>query len=212
MYQKVKDAWMVLSENGNNQLFILFEEFPKSPSTPGPTPGESSTYCVVDSNGVGWYGAYDETGKWWSSSASSINRTYQVELVDVTFIEHDTLLGACLRTGAITKPFAEFILKEFNLDFHLEQVDTHWDNLLNWVFVQSGDLVGTTVGTREYGKCEVLEAYVEGGIGRQSFKVRTSNGLIRYLGFRDIAAYKGMTFMEYRKDYQSKYPAEFDKY
>lgn len=129
MFRPVKNAWMILMDNGCSTLYVQFEE-----PYQGPVPEfypeinrvpEVPTPFHLENDGVVEYGMFDghEAGKmYWTKPAVGIfNADSDVSIVNIVEVVKNDRHKAfpALYGRAITSDFADAILEQFNLPFGL---------------------------------------------------------------------------------------------
>lgn len=194
-YKAVLSAWVVLDQNDNSILTVLFKE-PFTGRIPEFT-GEAGAFAIDEGDGTYTYGYYDSDGKYWSSNPSDINREFGTNIVDITARD---LRGYSYPIG-VSKEFAEHILSEFQLPFHYEMdysveiggrpvlVQNMTEDLLYKHFESVDDSPGFTIVSLE-----------ELQYGNQIFKVSLDKGGTLYYKFRHImSAYKGISMIQLSK-------------
>lgn len=198
-YRKVDGAWVVLDPNGVSQLYVLFGEDPAEYTRL--TSEEGHIVMHAYSDGMIDYCAFDEDGKRWSSRAGVVNRNYpDIEVIDIV----ETIRGSKVgRINAITKDFAEDILKQFNLPFQFVLgEDSETDKRYDLQQIHTEDFDAGFVTTDAEGKnVAVLAAHWSpyGSAERFTVMVEGSDE-VTYCGYKELPKlYKGFTWEEYLK-------------
>lgn len=198
----VSKAWVLLDQNNISRMHILFNEDPDENLPEGVRP-QVGMFVHEFPNHVVMYGNIDETGKYWSSRAGVVNRDFGMEIIDVTVVSRK--YRGMGRSTAVTKAFAEEILKEFNLPFHFVLTEDSPSDK-KWALVQNdtSELVGKTVtayntwkGTTE--KVKIIETHLS-EYDVEKFTVRTKEGT-RYYSFNELRnQYKGIFWDAYQEE------------
>lgn len=198
-YRKVDGAWVVLDPNGVSQLYILFGEEPAEPYDLKPEDKHIVMHSCSD--GMVYYCAFDPDGKRWASRSGVVNRTYpDVEVIDIVEVCRGTRMG---RTGAITKSFAEEILKQFDLPFQFVLgEDSTSDKRYDLQQIHTEDFDAGIVTTNSKGEeVVVLDVHWSAYGSAEQFSIMTKgNDSITYAGYKELPSlYKGLTWDEYLK-------------
>lgn len=186
MFRKIKRAWMVMDVNGVSQLTVDFAEPYEGRVDALEDVGAGRSYCSVYPDGTVCYGHYDSTGKWWSSNPQDIYARLGVEVMDICYIKEIPGMGPARSIAHITRGFAEHILKEFNIPFHITK---RWDasNRGGLMFVQSESIIGKTAtynsGT---GNDTVTVIRKFDQYGAEWFVVEDSSGRYLYLTWNSL--------------------------
>lgn len=211
MFRSVKNAWMILMDNGCSTLYVQFEE-----PYQGPVPEfypditrvpEIPTPFYVEADGIVEYGMFDghEAGKmYWTKPAIGVfNAASDIAAVNIVEVVQSDRHKAfpALYGLAITSDFADAILEQFDLPFGLNFEIKTDPKTCTGAFIQKSIDTTQIVTHAKEGQMVISRAIVDPCTGEAIITATTKDKERNPVtgGFNEFPElYKGMTQAAFR--------------